>query len=209
MTKQDIILIGAGGHALSCIDVIEQAKNFKIAGLVGLKEEIGTVINGYKVIGSDSDLAQIVRDYKFALITVGQIRNADLRIKLFTEAIKVGFELPIIISPYSYISPHAQIDKGTIVLHGAVINAGVKIGNNCIINSCVLIEHGTEVSDHCHVSTGAILNGDTHIGARSFIGSGAILKQGISIGTDCQVGMGQLVTKDLDNLTKLTENTQL
>ena len=208
MTKQDIILIGAGGHALSCIDVIEQAKNFKIAGLVGLKEEIGTVINGYKVIGSDSDLAQIVRDYKFALITVGQIRNADLRIKLFTEAIKVGFELPIIISPYSYISPHAQIDKGTIVLHGAVINAGVKIGSNFIINSCVLIEHGTEVSDHCHVSTGAILNGNTKIGARSFIGSGAILKQGTSIGTDCQVGMGQLVTRNLDNLTKLTENSQ-
>ena len=209
MTRQDIILIGAGGHALSCIDVIEQAKNFKIAGLVGLKEEIGTVINGYKVIGSDSDLAQIARDYKFALITVGQIRNADLRIKLFTEAIKVGFELPIITSPYSYISPNAQIDKGTIVLHGVVINAHVKIGTNCIINSRVLIEHGTTVSDHCHISTGAILNGDTQIGARSFIGSGAILKQGISIGTDCQVGMGQLVTKNLDNLTKLTENTQL
>ena len=209
MIKQDIVLIGAGGHALSCIDVIEQAKNFKIAGLVGLKEEIGTVINGYKVIGSDSDLPQIVKDYKFALITVGQIRNADLRIKLFTEAIKVGFELPTITSPFSYISPSAQINKGTIVLHGAIINAGVKIGINCIINSCVLIEHGTEVSDHCHVSTGAILNGDTHIGARSFIGSGAILKQGISIGTDCKVGMGQLVTKNLDNLTKLTENTQL
>jgi sugar O-acyltransferase (sialic acid O-acetyltransferase NeuD family) len=209
MTKQDIILIGAGGHALSCIDVIEQAKIFKIAGLVGLKEQIGTVINGYKVIGSDSDLAQIARDYKFALITVGQIRNADLRIKLFTEAIKVGFELPIITSPYSYISPHAQIDKGTIVLHGAVINAHVKIGTNCIINSRVLIEHGTTVSDHCHISTGAILNGDTQIGARSFIGSGAILKQGISIGTDCQVGMGQLVTNNLDNLTKLTGNIQL
>jgi carbonic anhydrase/acetyltransferase-like protein (isoleucine patch superfamily) len=64
------------------------------------------------------------------------------------------------------------------------------------------------VSDHCHISTGAILNGNTQIGARSFIGSGAILKQGISIGTDCQVGMGQLVTRNLDNLTKLTENSQ-
>jgi len=206
MTKQDIILIGAGGHALSCIDVIEQANNFKIAGLVGLKEEIGTEVNSYKVIGSDSDLPQIVKDYKYALITVGQIRSSDLRIKLFTEAIKVGFELPTITSPFSYISPHAQINKGTIVLHGAVINAGVKIGTNCIINSCVLVEHGTEVSDHCHVSTGAILNGNTRIGARSFIGSGAILKQGISIGSDCQVGMGQLITKDFDNLTKHTEN---
>ena len=209
MTKQDIILIGAGGHALSCIDVIEQTKNFHIAGLVGLKEEIGKVINGYKVIGSDSDLTQIVREYKFALISTGQITSADLRIKLYKKAIKVGFELPAITSPFSYVSPQAQINKGTIVLHGAVINAGVKIGTNCIINSCVLIEHGTEVSDHCHVSTGAILNGSTRIGSRSFIGSGAILKQGISIGSDCQVGMGQLITKNLDNQQKLTVNTKL
>lgn len=209
MTKKDIILIGAGGHALSCIDVIEQGNKFKIAGLVGFKEEIGKTFNGYKVIASDSELSQIAKEYKFALITVGQIKTAELRINLFAEAIKTGLELPTITSPFSYISPHAQLGKGTIVLHGAVINSGVKIGINCIVNSSVLIEHGTIVSDHCHISTGAILNGDTRIGARSFVGSGAILKQGISIGTDSQVGMGQLVTKNLDNLTKVIGNTQL
>ena len=32
--KKKLILIGAGGHALSCIDVIEAEKKFKIIGLV-------------------------------------------------------------------------------------------------------------------------------------------------------------------------------
>ena len=34
--KSEIILIGAGGHALSCIDVIETHGLYRIAGLVGL-----------------------------------------------------------------------------------------------------------------------------------------------------------------------------
>ena len=29
-----IILIGGGGHALSCIDVIESRNDFKIAGII-------------------------------------------------------------------------------------------------------------------------------------------------------------------------------
>ena len=34
-----IILIGGGGHALSCIDVIEQENKFKIVGIVDSKEK--------------------------------------------------------------------------------------------------------------------------------------------------------------------------
>ena len=41
MSKSEIILIGAGGHAISCIDIIEQQDKFKIAGLIGNEEELG------------------------------------------------------------------------------------------------------------------------------------------------------------------------
>ena len=33
-----IILVGAGGHALSCIDVIEAEKKYKIIGLIDNKK---------------------------------------------------------------------------------------------------------------------------------------------------------------------------
>ena len=36
-----IILIGGGGHALSCIDVIEHEKKFKIIGIIDKKLKKG------------------------------------------------------------------------------------------------------------------------------------------------------------------------
>ena len=63
-----IILIGAGGHCNSCIDVIESENKFKIAGLIDNKKSLSK----YKVIGSDKDLQKI--KIKNILITVGQIK---------------------------------------------------------------------------------------------------------------------------------------
>ena len=42
MTKPSVILIGAGGHAHACIEVIEQHGQYQIAGLVGMQEEVRT-----------------------------------------------------------------------------------------------------------------------------------------------------------------------
>ena len=56
MNKENIILIGAGGHALSCIDVIEQENKYNIHGLVGLKDEVGKKISGYEVIATQDEL---------------------------------------------------------------------------------------------------------------------------------------------------------
>jgi len=42
MSKPSLILIGAGGHAHACIDVIEQQDKYQIAGLVGMPEEMHT-----------------------------------------------------------------------------------------------------------------------------------------------------------------------
>ena len=38
--KKNIILIGAGGHATSCIDVIETTNKFKIIGLIDKKKKL-------------------------------------------------------------------------------------------------------------------------------------------------------------------------
>jgi sugar O-acyltransferase (sialic acid O-acetyltransferase NeuD family) len=197
MNKANLILIGAGGHARSCIDIIEHEGSYKIAGLVGLAHEVGLKQFGYQVLGSDSELIELANQYPYALITVGQILTADHRIRLYQQALDVGFKLPEVIAPTAYVSPHATIGAGTIVMHGAIINAGAIIGNNCIINNRALIEHDAHVADHCHVSTGAILNGDTSIGRGSFIGSGTIIREGLAIDANSVVGMGLSIRKGL------------
>jgi sugar O-acyltransferase (sialic acid O-acetyltransferase NeuD family) len=190
MSKPKLILIGAGGHAHACIDVIEQHGGYQIAGLVGMPEEMHTQHLGYAVIATDGDLPQLVKDYRYALITVGQIQTPDHRIHLYQQANKLGFQLPAIIAPSAYVSRHASIGAGTIVMHGAIVNAGAKVGNNCIINTRALLEHDVTVADHCHIATGAIINGDVAIGTASFVGSACVLKQGVTLGKYCLVGMG-------------------
>ena len=197
MSKPKIILIGAGGHAHACIDVIEQHGQYQIAGLVGMSEEMHSRYFGYSVIATDDDLPQLAKDYQYALITVGQIQTPDHRMRLYQQATELGLQLPVIIAPSAHVSRHATIGSGTIVMHGAIVNAGARVGNNCIINTRALLEHDATVEDHCHISTGAILNGDVHIGAGSFVGSGSIIKEGVSIGKYCLVGMGLSVRHNL------------
>lgn len=193
----NLILIGAGGHANSCIDVIEQEGRYQIIGMVGSLDEVGLMRFGYPVIGEDKDLEALANKYKFALITIGQIQSSFHRIRLFEHATKVGFLLPKIISPLAYVSSRATIGGGSIIMAGAIVNAGAKVGCNCIINSSALIEHDAIVGNHTHISTGAILNGDVRVGNESYIGSGSVVKEGVVIGDRCLVGMGLSVRHSL------------
>lgn len=196
MSNPGIILIGAGGHARACIDVIEQHGQFAVAGLVGRTDELHRRQLGYEVTATDGDLAQLAGKYRHALITIGQIQSPELRMRMYAEAVRLGFALPVIVAPGAYVSPHASIGAGSIVMHGAVVNAGARVGENCIINTGAIVEHDAVVAEHCHISTGVVLNGAVLVGAGSFVGSGCVVKQGVRLGACSIIGMGLSVRHD-------------
>jgi len=188
-----IILIGGGGHCKSVIDVIEQEGKFIIAGIVDKPEKKGTNVFGYSVIGDDSNLGSLAKKYKYALITVGQIKSPLPRIKLFNLAIDAGFILPSIISPNAYVSQHTSIGIGVVVMHDALINANTTIGDNCIINSKALIEHDCQIFKHCHISTNVTVNGGVTVEEGCFIGSGVTTKESITIQKTSFIKAGSVV----------------
>ena len=179
--KEKIVLVGGGGHCHSVIDVIEQENKYEIIGIVDTKENIGKKVLNYEIIACDDDLETIFQTCRNAIITVGQVKTNSLRVKLFEKLKKIGFNLPVIISSLAYVSKHASLDEGTIIMHHALINANVKIGKNCIINTKALIEHDCIVEDNCHISTASILNGGVVVKENSFFGSNATSKQNIEI----------------------------
>jgi sugar O-acyltransferase (sialic acid O-acetyltransferase NeuD family) len=193
MKQTSLILIGAGGHARACIDIIEVHRDFRIAGLIATPDEVGSVHCGYTVIASDEGLAQLRTLHACAFIALGQIRSPQPRIRMFQRLLELGFQLPTFVAPSAYVSPHATIGPGCIVMHGAIVNAGARVGSNCIINSRALVEHDVWIGDHCHLSTGAILNGEVVLGDGSFVGSASVVKEGLSIPADSLLGMGSVV----------------
>jgi sugar O-acyltransferase (sialic acid O-acetyltransferase NeuD family) len=190
---KDIILLGGGGHCKAVIDVIEQEGQFNIIGVIDKTELLGKNILGYQIIGDDSELINLSKSCENAFITVGQIRSPSSRINLFDRLLQLGFKLPVIISPRAYVSQHAIIGMGSIIMHDAIINAGATIGDNCIINTRSLVEHGSYIKNHCHISTNAVINGEVIVGEGSFIGSGAVTKECIQIDSNFFAKAGSIV----------------
>ncbi len=146
--KDKIILIGGGGHCKSVIDVIETQNRFEIAGILDVKEKIGMQVLNYSIIGSEDELHSLCKEYTYFLITVGHIKSALLRIRLFEEVKKHGGNLPVIISPKAYVSKYSKINEGTVVMHSSIINASAIVGNNCIVNTGAVIEHDCVIEDN-------------------------------------------------------------
>jgi sugar O-acyltransferase (sialic acid O-acetyltransferase NeuD family) len=195
--SSNIILVGGGGHCRSCIDVIEQEGRFNIVGIVDLSEKIGQSVIGYPIIGEDKNLLELIKAYSNALITVGQIDSPNRRIELYKYLKEINALFPVIRSPLSYVSPHASIEEGTITMHRAIINAGAKIGKNCIINTNAIIEHDVIIGDHSHISTASVVNGGTKIGPRTFFGSNSDIKHNMVIGEDSLISNGISVRTSL------------
>ena len=196
-TREDIILVGGGGHCKACIDVIELEAKFQIKGILDLPEKKGQKILGYKIIGNDDDITDFAKQGYNFIITVGHLGNPKLRTRLYNAVKEKGGLLPIIISPLSHISNYSSIGKGTIIMHHAIINADTHIGKNCIVNNKALIEHDVVIDDNTHISTGVLINGNCSIGKNCFVGSGAAVKQSLVVCQNTIVGIGAIVTKDI------------
>jgi sugar O-acyltransferase (sialic acid O-acetyltransferase NeuD family) len=194
---KSLILLGGGGQCRSAIDVILSTQKYEIAGIVEREDSGTTSVLGYDIVGSDSNMEQLITKYRCVLVTVGQIKDPTPRIRLFELARIFGAELPVITSSHSYVSPRAELGSGSIVMHGAVVNIAVEVGVNCIINSMSLVEHDAVVGDHSHIATGVRVNGAANIGSRTFVGSGSTIHEGVVVGDDCVIAAGSVVMRDI------------
>ena len=191
--REKLIIVGAGGHAKSVIDVIETSYKWEIIGLIGLKNDLNKNLLGYKILGTDDQLEVLKKDCINCFLGIGQIKSSETRFRIARKLKNIGFKMPNIVSSKAIVSKYAEIKSGTFIGHGAVINAGVKIGENCIINSNALVEHDTVIGDFSHISTGALINGGVNIGSHSFIGSGTIIREGIKIPKETILGAGKTI----------------
>ena len=134
--KKPLILVGGGGHCKSVIDVAESA-GYTILGILDKPEEIGKHVFGYEVIGTDDDMAKYA-DKAVFVVTVGQIKSPDLRIKLHKMLAEANCELATIIASTAYVSKYATIGEGTVVMHNAFINANAQAVDGDVISSTKL-----------------------------------------------------------------------
>ena len=191
-----ILIVGAGGHGKSLLDLLKaQGKEAEAVGFLDDTLPSGELVLGIPILGAVDTLSSFLESHEF-INGVGKIgRSPDRRrvSELLTES---GARLATVISPNAYVSRDALVGGGSAVFHGATINVGSEVGRHCIINSHALIEHDSTIGDHTHISTGALVNGGCVVGEHSFIGSGAILHHNVTLPAESVVPAGTVVTRD-------------
>lgn len=195
-TKREFYIFGCGGHAKSCIDVIESNDLNKIIAVIFKKKKpIDPFFLKYKLI-DEKDMNGDFKNFN-ALIGIGQIKTNAPRKKIFKLIQKKNFKIKPVISETAYVSKSSKIDKGTIIMHNSYVGPNAVLGKNCIINTGAIIEHDVKIGDHCHISTGCKINGGVSISKNCFIGSGTIIKEGVKIKSGKIIPMGSVIKRNV------------
>lgn len=186
----DVIILGAGGHARVVADIVLRQGH----RVLGFLDDAPTAEGAYGIA-----LLGPIDDYKKwpdARFAMG-IGSAAVRRKLASRM--VGVQWHTAIHPSAVISPLGTvIGEGSVVMAGAVVNPGAKIGCHCIINTGAVVEHDNDIRDYVHISVGAKLAGAVTIEENTWVGIGAVVSNCLTVCGDCMLGAGTVVVKDID-----------
>lgn len=188
LQNRDVILIGAGGHGKVVADIL-LCSGTPVRGFLDSRE--GACAAGRPWLGHVEEYRRF-RDAEF-LIAVGDAR-ARRRI---TQAMD-GVRWHTAVHPRAVVSSlDVEIGEGTVVMAGAMVNPGARIGRHCIVNTGAVVEHDNEIGDFVHVSVGACLCGGVRVGAGTWIGAGASVRNNVSVCENVMIGVGSVVVKDI------------
>jgi sugar O-acyltransferase (sialic acid O-acetyltransferase NeuD family) len=201
-TKKRILLFGGGNQVHYTIDILEKENKYEVIGIIDSVHEIGTDRYGYKVLGRQDNLINIVDEYKIdaGLITIGDNYSRSI---VYDSIIKQmpSFEFINAIHPSVIIGKNVEIGFGVVIMAGVIINPLSKIGNFTFFATGCQIEHDCVIEDYASVSAGSVMGGYVSIGMFSAITLGVVILDRLKIGKNSVIGSGSLVLKNIpDNV---------
>jgi UDP-perosamine 4-acetyltransferase len=188
-----VLLVGAGGHARVCVEVLREAELHVVGALS--RDGHGDVL-GVPVVGRDTDVAARAAERGAELVCVAIGDNAARR-TWSDRVAAAGLSLVTAVAASAVVSPTARLGPGAQVLPGAVVNAVATIGRGAIVNTNASVDHDVVVGDFAHLAPGAVLGGDVRIGDAVLVGLGARVVPGRRIGDGAIVGAGAVVVRDV------------
>lgn len=197
---EKMYLYGAGGHSGVIIDILsslgvsitgvfdDDPSNARLKGF-DIKDGIRLLGEGFPTL-----------DWPLIISVGNNSRRAELS-KLIQNT-----EFGRAIHGTAIISPKCTIGVGTVVLHGAIVQAGARVGEHVLINTAASIDHDNRIGNYAHISPHATLCGHVSVGEGTHIGAGAVVIPSINIGKWCNIGAGAVVIRDIPDFCTAVGN---
>lgn len=148
---QNLLIVGAGIYGLVAKEIAESMGCFLRIDFVD--DRATETPDGTPVIGTTKDLLELSKRYANVVIAIG---NPEVRQKLirFIEN-ETLLRLVTLVSPRAYVSPSAQIGKGSIIEPMAVIHTSCVLGKGCLICAGAVIDCDSVCGECVHVGCNA------------------------------------------------------
>jgi sugar O-acyltransferase (sialic acid O-acetyltransferase NeuD family) len=194
----NIVLIGGGTQLSYSVDILEKQNLHKIIGIVDSNRTIGESIYGYKIIGRQEEIIQLMDKHVIegCVITIGDNWS---RKKVYDQINEIAPNLkwPNAIHPSVIISNRVEFGKGILVMAGVIINSNAYLGDFTNFFTNCNVEHDCYIDDFASISAGVVLGGKVKIGKFSAIALNATVFDRITVGDNTVIGGASLVTKDI------------
>jgi sugar O-acyltransferase (sialic acid O-acetyltransferase NeuD family) len=200
-----VLILGAGGHASVALDAL-LAVGILPRGVIDPVKHPGETWEGIPVLGDDNFVLSLPREEILLVNGVGVVPGTTLRNDLFRRFRAKGYSFLSLVHPSAVVSPAANLQEGSQVMAGSVLQRNVTVGENVVVNTRAVLEHDCRVEDGSFIGPGAILCGNTRIKEGAFIGAGAVILPGVVVGERAVVGAGAVVIRDVPSFTKVVGN---
>lgn len=195
-----VIVLGGGGHA----KVVVEALLLNGQNVIGFTDpNQRPSILGVPWLGNDRSLEKFAKEGILLANGLGSGGDNTIRKQLFNDCKSKGYSFAHVIHPSAILSSTLILEEGVQIMAGSVIQAGVKIGSNTIVNTRSTVDHDTAIGRHVHIAPGAILAGSVKVEEDVQVGAGAVVIQGLIIGKGSIVGAGAVVVKNVDEAVKV------
>ena len=205
MNDAKFVLLGAGGHARVLLDLLD-LQALRVVGVTGPELKRGQSWFGIDVLEFEKGVEAYPINAVVLVNAVGATPGSWVRQRIYTEFKALGFQFATLLHPSSTISMRAELAEGVQLMAGSIVQPGVRIGVNALVNTRASVDHDCEIGAHAFIGPAATLCGGVKVGEGAFIGAGAIILPGIDIGSGAVVGAGAVVVGSVTKNTTVVGN---
>jgi len=192
-SPSNLIIVGAGGHALAVADAVLSA-GWTVVGFYSPDRTGPASIVGPVLSSLDSlDLSET----SFAL-GIGTNHSRETVAQDISKRF-AHIELVSVVHATAWVSSHATVHPGAVILAHTYLGPGSTVGRGAVLNTGASLDHESSLGDYASLGPGARTGGNVSIGDRTMIGIQAGILQGVTVGSDCVVGGHSFVNSDLDS----------
>lgn len=197
-TMKKIIIIGAGGFGREVKMLIDQinskAKQYEFVGYYddGIKK--GTLINGFPVLGTTSDI-NTIKETTYVALGLG---NPLYKKKVVEEINNTNILYETLIHPSVLIgTDEVQFGKGVVICAGSILTCNITVHDFVTVNLACTIGHDSSLKDFVSIMPGCNISGEVIIEKAVYMGTGAKIINQVSIGENTIIGAGAVVSKSI------------